>query len=117
MMRGATEVPAVFCFSILPLLPGVNGASTQAFKSLIASRAVAAGVGRGELSAWINNLRALCSSVAPVLYDTQQSSDGGLAAYSQLRSTAHAIVGAWWSKVTLPVAQQASVDKIPQAHG
>ena len=68
VLRGATEIPAVFWCAVVPLLPGVNAASTQAFKSLIASRAVAAGVGRGELSAWVNNLRALCSAVAPVLY-------------------------------------------------
>ena len=68
LLRGASENAFVFWCAIVPLLPGVNAASTQAFKSLVTSRAIAAGVGRGELSAWINNLRALCSAAAPVLY-------------------------------------------------
>ena len=50
------------------MLPGVNGASGGAIKSLATERAIAAGIGRGELSAYLNNLRAVASSVAPMLY-------------------------------------------------
>ena len=31
-------------------------------------RCIAAGIGRGELSAWLNNLRAIVLATAPTLY-------------------------------------------------
>jgi hypothetical protein len=66
VLRGATELPWVFWSAVPLMLPGVNGASGGAIKSLSIERAIAAGVGRGELSAWMNNLRAVASSIAPV---------------------------------------------------
>jgi hypothetical protein len=68
IMRGATEIPIIFWWCIVPMLPGVNGASASAVKSMATDRCIAAGVGRGELSAWLNNLRALVLAVAPVIY-------------------------------------------------
>ena len=50
------------------MLPGVNGSSASAIKSIATDRAILAGIGRGELSAWINNLRALVVAIAPVIY-------------------------------------------------
>ena len=68
VMRGATEIPFVFWCAVAPMLPGVNGGSSSAIKSMATDRCVAAGIGRGELSAWLNNLRALIVATAPVIY-------------------------------------------------
>ena len=68
MMRGATEIPLIFWWCIVPMLPGVNGASASAVKSMVTDRCIAAGIGRGELSAWLNNLQALVLAAAPVIY-------------------------------------------------
>ena len=44
-------------------MPGVNGAASSALKGLQSQQAEAAGFGKGEFSAWTNNLRALVSAV------------------------------------------------------
>jgi len=49
-------------------LPGVNAASGTVLKAIAANKAVQEGFGNGEFSAWTNNLRAVVSSVAPMLY-------------------------------------------------
>lgn len=67
-LRGAAERSWVFLLAMLPLLPGVNGASASALKALSADLAAAEGFGKGEFSAWTNNLRALSGSAAPVLF-------------------------------------------------
>lgn len=67
-IRGSVENPMVFWSAVPVMLPGVNGASASAVKSMATDRAIAAGIGRGELAAWLNNLRALVSAVAPFLY-------------------------------------------------
>jgi len=68
LLRGATSLPSVFLFSVVFMLPGVNGASASALKALSSDLAAAEGFGKGEFSAWVNNLRALAGSAAPVLY-------------------------------------------------
>lgn len=68
ILRGCKEDPSIFWFAIAPMLPGVNGASASAVKSLATDRCIAAGIGRGELSAWLNNLRAIVLATAPTLY-------------------------------------------------
>lgn len=45
-------------------LPGVNGASATALKSISTDLATAEGFGKGEFSAWSNNLRALAGAAA-----------------------------------------------------
>jgi len=50
------------------MLPGVNGASATALKTVQNQIATSQGFGKGEFSAWVNNLRALAGSAAPVLY-------------------------------------------------
>jgi len=57
-----------FILGVLPMLPGVNGSSASALKALSSDRATAEGFGKGEFSAWSNNLRALMGSLAPVIY-------------------------------------------------
>ena len=52
------------------MLPGVNGASASAVKSMATDRCIAAGIGRGELSAWLNNLRAIVLATAPTFTET-----------------------------------------------
>eukprot|EP00944_MAST-04C_sp_MAST-4C-sp1_P013545 g13545.t1 len=68
ILRGSREDPTIFWFAIAPMLPGVNGASASAVKSMATDRCIAAGIGRGELSAWLNNLRAIVLATAPTLY-------------------------------------------------
>uniref|UniRef100_A0A7S1LUZ7 Major facilitator superfamily (MFS) profile domain-containing protein n=1 Tax=Alexandrium catenella TaxID=2925 RepID=A0A7S1LUZ7_ALECA len=67
LLRGSTQITWVFLLAILPMLPGVNGASTSALKALAQDHATAEGFGKGEFSAYQNNLRALASAVAPVM--------------------------------------------------
>merc|ERR1719162_1081957 len=49
-------------------LPGVNAASGTVLRALSTEKAVHEGFGKGEFSAWTNNLRAVVSAVAPVIY-------------------------------------------------
>jgi len=49
-------------------LPGVNAANGIVLRAISTERAVQEGFGKGEFSAWINNLRAVISGIAPVLY-------------------------------------------------
>lgn len=67
-LRGASFNPKLYMLSTLPTLPGGNGASANAMKGLAAELATAQGFGKGEFSAWVNNLRALAGAAAPVLY-------------------------------------------------
>merc|ERR1740121_736090 len=67
-MRGLKASSPLFLVAMLPMLPGVNGASATALKARATDLATAQGIGKGEFSAWINNLRALVGSIAPVLY-------------------------------------------------
>mmetsp|Transcript_27023 Transcript_27023/g.62429 ORF Transcript_27023/g.62429 Transcript_27023/m.62429 type:complete len:474 (+) Transcript_27023:77-1498(+) len=55
------------------MLPGVNGNTAQALKALAMDRATAEGFGKGEFSAYFNNLRGLAGSVAPVIYGNAYS--------------------------------------------
>lgn len=68
LLRGITENPWVFLLATVPMLPGVNGASASALKALSSDLASAEGFGKGEFSAWVNNLRAVAGSVAPFIY-------------------------------------------------
>jgi len=49
-------------------LPGVNAASGTVLRAMATEKAVLEGFGKGEFSAWTNNLRAVVSALAPVLY-------------------------------------------------
>mmetsp|Transcript_59932 Transcript_59932/g.154253 ORF Transcript_59932/g.154253 Transcript_59932/m.154253 type:complete len:449 (-) Transcript_59932:108-1454(-) len=65
-MRGLAENSYIFLLAMLPMLPGVNGASASALKALSTDMATEEGMGKGEFSAWTNNLRALAGAAAPV---------------------------------------------------
>lgn len=66
-VRGASPTALAWLGTVPIILPGVNGNTAQALKALATDRAAAEGFGKGEFSAWSNNLRALAGSVAPVL--------------------------------------------------
>jgi hypothetical protein len=67
-LRGSVEKPWVFWLAVIPMLPGVNGGSAAAIKAMATDHAVAGGLGRGEFSAYFNNLRAVVVAVAPFMY-------------------------------------------------
>jgi len=67
-LRGAAANSALFLGMMLPMLPGVNGASATALRAVAQDIANSQGFGKGEFSAWINNLRALAGAAAPFLY-------------------------------------------------
>lgn len=67
-VRGLAASTPLWLVSMVPMLPGVNGASATALKAIASDLAGAEGFGKGEFSAWASNLRALAGSVAPVLY-------------------------------------------------
>mmetsp|Transcript_6599 Transcript_6599/g.14351 ORF Transcript_6599/g.14351 Transcript_6599/m.14351 type:complete len:449 (-) Transcript_6599:59-1405(-) len=67
-MRGAAEKTWVFLLAVPPMLPGVNGASASALRAPITDRADTEGFGKGEFSAWVNNLRGIAGTLAAVLY-------------------------------------------------
>jgi len=73
LLRGAKEQSWIFLLAIIPMLPGVNGASATALKSISADLATSEGFGKGEFSAWTNNLRALAGAVATVFYGNYYS--------------------------------------------
>merc|ERR1712139_68226 len=58
-LRGSMERTWVFLLAVPLLLSGVNGASSTALKAVATDRATAEGFGKGEFSAWSNNLRAM----------------------------------------------------------
>lgn len=64
----AIEHPAVFCVGLALWLPGCNGISSTAFKALATDVAAAEGFGKGEFSAWNNNLRAIQNGYTPIIY-------------------------------------------------
>lgn len=66
--RGLSPSSWLFLSMMVPMLPGVNGASATALKAVAQDIAANQGFGKGEFSAWVNNLRAFSGSVAPVLY-------------------------------------------------
>jgi len=66
--RGLAPSSLLFLSMMVPMLPGVNGASATALKAVAQDIAGNQGFGKGEFSAWVNNLRALAGSIAPVLY-------------------------------------------------
>ena len=68
MIRGARESSWIFLLAVIPMLPGVNGSSATALKSISTDLAFAEGFGKGEFSAYTNNLRALAGAAATVLY-------------------------------------------------
>jgi len=67
-VRGIVPSTPLFLAALIPMLPGVNGASATALKSVANDIASVQGFGKGEFSAWVNNLRALAGSAAPVIY-------------------------------------------------
>ena len=70
----------------IPIIsPEVNGSSSHAVKAL-AAPAEKEGYGRGEFSAWINNLRAIATACCTVLYSRWYS----------LRDGRGCGRGVWW---------------------
>jgi len=67
-VRGLSASTPLFLLAMFPMLPGVNGASATALKAVAQDIATKQGFGKGEFSAWVNNLRALAGSAAPVMY-------------------------------------------------
>mmetsp|Transcript_112956 Transcript_112956/g.205758 ORF Transcript_112956/g.205758 Transcript_112956/m.205758 type:complete len:455 (-) Transcript_112956:130-1494(-) len=68
ILRGSSETAMMWLATVPLILPGVNANTALRLKSLAADHAKAEGFGKGEFSAWINNLRALSSSLSPVIY-------------------------------------------------
>ena len=50
------------------LLPGINATSSSALKGWATSHAAAAGLGAGEYAGYFSNLRAVTTTLAPLLY-------------------------------------------------
>eukprot|EP00746_Dinoflagellata_sp_MGD_P002355 gnl/MRDRNA2_/MRDRNA2_104571_c0_seq1.p1 gnl/MRDRNA2_/MRDRNA2_104571_c0~~gnl/MRDRNA2_/MRDRNA2_104571_c0_seq1.p1 ORF type:complete len:401 (+),score=67.11 gnl/MRDRNA2_/MRDRNA2_104571_c0_seq1:1-1203(+) len=67
-LRGIYPSAVVFMLAVIPMLPGVNGNSAIALKTSLTDKATKEGFGKGEISAWTSNLRALTSAICPVLY-------------------------------------------------
>jgi MFS family permease len=67
-LRGSAESAAMWWLTIPLILPGVNGNTAQRLKALAVDRATSEGFGKGEFSAWSNNLRAIAGSISPVIY-------------------------------------------------
>ncbi|CAJ1405066.1 unnamed protein product [Effrenium voratum] len=67
-LRGLAPRSWLFLAAMVPMLPGVNGASATALKAVAQDLATKEGFGKGEFSAWVNNLRAVAGAVAPVMY-------------------------------------------------
>lgn len=65
--RGSSETAWMWLATVPLVLPGVNGNTALRLKSLATDRATSEGFGKGEFSAWSNNLRALAGSVSPVI--------------------------------------------------
>jgi len=60
---------SVNLFGALPLMvPGVNGGCLHAVKALAGDLAVREGLGKGEFSAWLGNMRAIFISLAAMIY-------------------------------------------------
>ena len=60
-------IMAIGTWCVHHALPGVNGNNTHAVKALAGTLAAAQGIGKGEFSAWLNNLRAICTSLGALL--------------------------------------------------
>lgn len=67
-IRGALAKSWIFLLGTAFMLPGVNGSSATALRSISVSLATKEGFGKGEFSAWVNNLRALAGSAAPMIF-------------------------------------------------
>lgn len=67
-IRGLKAETALWLAAMVPMLPGVNGTCAIPLKARATELAIAQGFGKGEFSAWSNNLRALVGSAAPLLY-------------------------------------------------
>merc|ERR1712232_1531092 len=68
IMRAFVEKRAWLFVGTVPImLPGVNGVSANALKGLATAIATAEGFGKGEFSAYCNNIRAIVSAVAPII--------------------------------------------------
>eukprot|EP00443_Scrippsiella_acuminata_P023707 CAMPEP_0115234152 /NCGR_PEP_ID=MMETSP0270-20121206/34645_1 /TAXON_ID=71861 /ORGANISM="Scrippsiella trochoidea, Strain CCMP3099" /LENGTH=423 /DNA_ID=CAMNT_0002648889 /DNA_START=45 /DNA_END=1316 /DNA_ORIENTATION=+ len=70
-MRGATDKSWLFLLATLPMLPGVNGNSARKLQVRVSKLATDEGFSNGEFSAWLNNLRALTSTVTPIVVGNQ----------------------------------------------
>lgn len=67
-IRGVKASTLLWLVAMVPMLPGVNGTCAIPLKARATELATAQGFGKGEYSAWANNLRALIGSIAPLLY-------------------------------------------------
>jgi len=59
--------PWAFFTAVIPMLPGVNGASATALKQVSTDVASGEGFGKGEFQAWANNLRAIQGALIPLV--------------------------------------------------
>lgn len=66
LLRGSSN-SLVFLSSTLPLLPGVNGASTKALLARAVVLAKQEGFGMGEFTAWVSNLRSFVNVIQPMI--------------------------------------------------
>ena len=115
VLRGATELLWVFWACVPIMLPGVNGASSAAVKALATERAIASGIGRGELSAYLNNLRAIVSSVAPMLYGNSYAFFRSRGIYPGLTFTLAALVGGLAPELLLRTLPASAVSPLSDA--
>merc|ERR1719204_189179 len=59
----------IYMWAALPVvLPGVNAGTALMLKRVQMNVAVSSGVGQGEFSAWVNNMRGLATALAPWIY-------------------------------------------------
>jgi len=63
----------IFIATLWVRCAGMNGASSNALKAVQAEQAEAEGFGKGEFSAWANNLRGLSGSAAPIIFGAYYS--------------------------------------------
>merc|ERR1712050_378858 len=67
-LRGLVPSSALWLAMMFPMPPGVNGTASTALNGVAQDMANAQGFGKGEFSAWVNNLRALAGAISPVIY-------------------------------------------------
>lgn len=118
MLRGARESSWIFLLAVIPMLPGVNGSSATALKSLSTDLAFSEGFGKGEFSAYINNLRALAGAAATVLYGNYYAWCKRKGVYQGTTFAVAALIGAALPELLLRLTRDSELRREkPKAQG
>jgi hypothetical protein len=67
-IKGMSIKPPFFYAAYAVCMAGVNGSSTHAVKAMAGAHAMKDGYGRGEYSAWVQNLRSISTAACTVAY-------------------------------------------------